>query len=157
MPDTSKPNPDYVSAPFEFSEWTPDHGTVLWKESRREGTTLFLEGTAEDGTKLTREWRWIPDNGVFRPADWKGELNFHKCSCLCELEAENVDLRVLIQQLQKERAGVVLKGGVCLTPAQCKDALEAAMQIIESVGTTGIHHKIQAAQKWMSAYFPNWA
>lgn len=50
---------------------------------------------------------------------------------------------------------IILKGGTELTPEQAAEALEQAMQIIEAVGTTGIHARVQAAQRWMEKYFPN--
>lgn len=52
---------------------------------------------------------------------------------------------------------IVVKGGMRLSVAEAKTALEQAMEIIEAVGTTGIYSRTQSAQAWMKRYFPNWA
>lgn len=52
---------------------------------------------------------------------------------------------------------VVLKSGARLTPAEAAKALDLAMQIIESVGTTDIYHKGRLAHAWMERYYPQWA
>lgn len=52
---------------------------------------------------------------------------------------------------------IVLKGGVGLTVGEAEAALNEAMAIIESVGTTGIYAKEGAAREWMKRYYPNWA
>ena len=46
------------------------------------------------------------------------------------------------------------KDGEPLTTEQAEVALYEAMQIIESVGTTGIHDKWKQANAWMKKYFP---
>jgi hypothetical protein len=51
---------------------------------------------------------------------------------------------------------IVLLGGTRLTLEESKIALDDAMRIIESVGTTGIHSQVQAANKWMKRYYPKW-
>jgi hypothetical protein len=52
---------------------------------------------------------------------------------------------------------LIIKGGTELTPEEAVEALDAAMTIIECVGTTGVYHKTQDAQRWMEKYYPNWA
>lgn len=49
-----------------------------------------------------------------------------------------------------------LRGGTELTPEQCKDALDSALLIIAKVGTTGIEHAHQEAERWMQRYYPAW-
>jgi len=51
---------------------------------------------------------------------------------------------------------VMLRGGTELTHEQCKAALDTAMLIIEKVGTTGIEHAHQEAERWMKRYYPAW-
>jgi hypothetical protein len=52
---------------------------------------------------------------------------------------------------------IELKGGTMLTVEQAKEALDEAMKIIETVGTTGIDHQYPKAHQWMLRYYPNWA
>lgn len=52
---------------------------------------------------------------------------------------------------------VRLRGGVELTPDECKKALDEAMRIIEKVGTTGIYSMYYAKRDWMKAYYPAYA
>lgn len=59
--------------------------------------------------------------------------------------------------LEIPKARVILNGGVELTPEQAKEALDLAMRIIETVGTTGIYRVYREAHDWMSRYYPNWA
>lgn len=54
-------------------------------------------------------------------------------------------------------ASVSPKDGEPLTTEQAGVALHEAMQIIESVGTTGIHDKWKQANSWMKEYFPIYA
>jgi hypothetical protein len=51
---------------------------------------------------------------------------------------------------------IELKGGTVLTLAEAKEALDKAITIIECVGTTGIHSKVQKAGEWMRRYYPQW-
>ena len=51
---------------------------------------------------------------------------------------------------------VRLRGGTELTPEQCKDALDAAMLIVQKVGTTGIEQQYQEAERWMKRYYAGW-
>lgn len=45
---------------------------------------------------------------------------------------------------------------VCnMTDMRKSDALDEAMRIIETVGTTGIEHKHKEAQQWLEKYYPN--
>lgn len=57
----------------------------------------------------------------------------------------------------QEELYIVVKGGTRLTAAEAKTALEQAMEIIDSVGTTGVYSQTRNAAKWMQRYFPNWA
>lgn len=50
-----------------------------------------------------------------------------------------------------------LKGGVCIKPDEVCPALNAAMEIIQCVGTTGVYHVGRQANAWMKRYYPNWA
>lgn len=52
---------------------------------------------------------------------------------------------------------VGLKGGLSLTPEEAAAALDEAMTIIETVGTTGIYSRYQAAFSWMRKYYAAWA
>lgn len=52
---------------------------------------------------------------------------------------------------------IEVKGGTRLSAAEAKTALEQAMEIIDSVGTTGVCSQTRNAVKWMQRYFPNWA
>jgi len=51
---------------------------------------------------------------------------------------------------------LMLRGGTELTHKECTVALDAALLIIESVGTTGIEHKHQQAEQWLTKYYPAW-
>jgi len=60
-------------------------------------------------------------------------------------------------QLRQRAPKVRLKSGAELTAEECREALDAAMTIIEAVGTTGIHSRVQAAGQWMRKFYPQWA
>lgn len=158
MPDTSKPNPNYVNAPFEIGEWTPELGAVFWKEVARDGGSLVLEGRTADGRVLGKTRRWNLSGPLFKPDDWQGEGN-NLVALFERLNRLEGLLSRMCEQMDKLTgpATITVKGGTVLTPDQAKEALESAMQIIESVGTTGIYHKCGQANKWMLRFFPNWA
>jgi hypothetical protein len=153
MPDTNKPNPNYVNAPFEIREWAPVLGPIHWKEVGQVPEGFLLEGTLEDGRKLRRVWRWDAPRQLFKPGGWAGEKTC--CSYLARLDALLARMQEELPRIQEPT--ITVKGGTVLTLAQAKDALESAMQIIESVGTTGIHDKCAQANNWMLRFFPNWA
>lgn len=52
---------------------------------------------------------------------------------------------------------IELKGGTRLTPDQAAEALDAAMKIIERVGTINIEYESPYADAWMKRYYPQWA
>lgn len=54
---------------------------------------------------------------------------------------------------------IILNGGQELTPQEAKEALDKAMTIIETVGTTGVERTsiIDSAAAWMERYFPTFA
>lgn len=45
-------------------------------------------------------------------------------------------------------------GGEDLTVEEAEIALRKAMDIIQSVGTTGVYDKTRARNEWMKQYFP---
>lgn len=59
--------------------------------------------------------------------------------------------------LPPEEKIIELKGGMKLTASEAKSALDEAMTIIEAVGTTGIYSRVQSAERWMKAFYPNGA
>ena len=51
---------------------------------------------------------------------------------------------------------VHLRSSKSLTPQEAAEALDAAMEIISTIGTTGVHHVHQKAHKWMETLYPQW-
>lgn len=52
---------------------------------------------------------------------------------------------------------VQLKGGVALSPEGAAEALNIALLIIQSVGTTASEGQIKNAEAWIKRYYPNWS
>lgn len=58
---------------------------------------------------------------------------------------------------ENDKCVVLLKSGARLSPLEAAKALDLAMQIIESVGTTDVYSRTQMAKAWMERYYPQWA
>lgn len=48
-------------------------------------------------------------------------------------------------------------GGNTLSIPEAEEALRQALEIIQSVGTTGINYKDKEADAWLRKYFPSYA
>lgn len=56
-----------------------------------------------------------------------------------------------------EDRAVLLAGGTKLTPEEAAEALNAAMRLIQGIGTVAANDNPRAASAWMERYYPNWA